>query len=122
MILLFYTRVARGPECQAGLFLIVKRYQLRNAYLNGTLLLQLVSLHFICVCRNSLPLKDSLISLFLVINYKQNLCCPATSAQSERDFSHTGLILTSRRSLISPKYISSLEFIAAAHRARLGTF
>ena len=50
------------------------------------------------------------------------LCCPATSAQSERDFSHTGLILTSRRSLLSPKYVSSLEFIAAAHRAGLGTF
>ena len=50
------------------------------------------------------------------------LCCPATSAQSERDFSHTGMILTSRRSLLSPKYVNSLEFIAAAHRAGLGTF
>ena len=50
------------------------------------------------------------------------LCCPATSAQSERDFSHTGLILTARRSLLSPKYVSSLEFIAAAHRAGLGSF
>ena len=49
------------------------------------------------------------------------LCCPATSAQSERDFSHTGMILTSRRSLLSPKYVNSLEFIAAAHRAG-GTF
>ena len=36
------------------------------------------------------------------------LRCSATSAQSERDFSHTGLILTSRRSLLSPKYVSSL--------------
>ena len=50
------------------------------------------------------------------------LCCPATSAQSERDFSHTGLILTARRSLLSPKYVSSLEFLAAAHRAGLGSF
>ena len=50
------------------------------------------------------------------------LCCPASSAQSERDFSHTGLILTSRRSLLSPKYVSSLEFIAAAHRVGLGSF
>ena len=47
------------------------------------------------------------------------LCCPATSAQSERDFSHTGLIITDRRSLLSPKYVSFLEFIAASHRAGL---
>ena len=48
---------------------------------------------------------------------RQVLCCPATSAQSERDFSHFGLIITARRSLISPKYVSALEFIASAHRA-----
>ena len=30
---------------------------------------------------------------------RQVLCCPASSAQSERDFSHTGLIITARRSL-----------------------
>ena len=29
-----------------------------------------------------------------------NVCCPASSAQSERDFSHTGLIITARRSLL----------------------
>ena len=50
------------------------------------------------------------------------LCFPASSAQSERDFSHICLILTSRRSLLSPKYVSSLEFIAAAQRAGLGSF
>ena len=50
------------------------------------------------------------------------LYCPASSAQSERDFSHTGLILTSRRSLLSPKYVSSLEIIAATHRVGLGPF
>ena len=47
------------------------------------------------------------------------LCCSATSAQSERDFSHTGLIITARRTLLSPKYVSALEFIASAHRAGL---
>ena len=48
---------------------------------------------------------------------RQVLCCPASSAQSERDFSPTGLIITARRSLLSPKYMSALEFIASAHSA-----
>ena len=50
------------------------------------------------------------------------LCCPATSAQSERGFSHTGLISMARRSLLSPKYVSSLEFIAAAYRPGFSSF
>lgn len=44
------------------------------------------------------------------------LCCPASSAQSERDFSHTGLTLTGRRSLLTPKYVGALELLASAHR------
>ena len=38
-----------------------------------------------------------------------------SSTQSERDFSHIGLIITAGRSLLSPKYVSALEIIASAH-------
>ena len=63
--------------------------------------------------RHRLPLLGKLV--------RHVLCCPATSTQSESDFSNTGLILTSRRSLPTPKYVSSLEMIAVAHQAGFGS-
>ena len=42
--------------------------------------------------------------------------------ESERDFSHTKLILTSRDILLSPNYVSLFEFIAAVHQAGPVTF
>jgi len=62
--------------------------------------------------------KSQYPQLFRLVRHV--MCCPASSAQSERDFSHTGLILTQRRSTLSPKYVSHLEIIAAAHRAGIG--